>query len=186
MNSRCGWEGISSALPGCCSWFANELQIFPQGCSFHPGLVRLVRQLPVQNSKYPISSCFNTTQHKNAVRLWRWEADYRFVKEAMMITVHAHLGRRAFSSVAGAWHCQTSSLGCLTGARLWRVFFCEFHQGQWTGYHALWSHALSPADRDDVCLLSPSHCWQVPLTARWSPGAAVTGNRAPHCRLRLD
>lgn len=38
----------------------------------------------------------NTTQHKNAVRLLRWEADYRFVKKAMMITVHVHLRRRAF------------------------------------------------------------------------------------------
>lgn len=64
----------------------------------------------------------NTTQHKNAVRLSRWEADYRCVKEAMVMTVHVHLRRRAFSSAAGAWHCQTSSLGCLTGARLWRVF----------------------------------------------------------------
>lgn len=35
----------------------------------------------------------------------------------MMITVHVHLRRRAFSCVAGVWHCQTSSLGCLTGAR---------------------------------------------------------------------
>lgn len=67
----------------------------------------------------------NTKQHKDAVRLSRWEADYRCVKEAM-ITVHVHLRGRAFSSVAGAWHCQTSSLGCLTGARVWSFFFVNF------------------------------------------------------------
>lgn len=42
---------------------------------------------------------------------------------------------------------------------------CEFHQGHWTGYHTLWSHTLSPADRDDTCffvskplLTSTSYC----------------------------
>jgi len=75
------------------------------------------------------------------------------------------------------WQCQTTTLLCLTGALSWG--FLNPQQEHWTGYHALWSQTLSPADWEEACLLSLAYCWQAPLTAVWSPGAAVTVNRAP-------
>lgn len=43
-----------------------------------------------------------------------------------MITVHVHLRGRAFSCVVRVWHCQTGSLGCLTGAGVWGFFLFFF------------------------------------------------------------
>lgn len=75
-------------------------QIFLWGCSFPHDLVHFVRQLPFQNPKHPISSASTqrNTQAKTAF-LSGWMTDYRSETEAMMITVHVHLRRGAFSCV---------------------------------------------------------------------------------------
>lgn len=157
-------------------------QIFLWGCSFSRDLVHFVRQLPFQNPKHPISSA--STQRNIQAKIQCFcQVEWLIIdlKRKPWWLLYTYTSGEGRSLVLQVWHCQTTSLGCLTGARSWG--FLDLHQGHWTGYHALWSHTLSPADWEDACLLSLSHCWQVPLTAMWSPGAAVMVNRAPHHRL---
>lgn len=141
----------------CMSYFVR--QIFLWGCSFPHDSVHFVRQLPFQN---PNLFGFNTTKHtsKNTVLLAGWTTDYRSETAAMMITVH--LRRRAFSSVTRVTlsnHLPAVSDRCRESG------FFDPQRGHWTGYHALWSHTLSPADHKDaflfICnppLTSTSYC----------------------------
>lgn len=185
MNSRGSWEGISNASPAgssCCVYELLCKTDFYLRMLISSWLSSLCEAITLPKPQAPDLFSFRTTQHtgKNTVLLSGWTTDYRSVREAMMITVHVHLRRGAFP-VLRVWHSQTTSLRCLTGAG--SLGFLDPQRGHWTGYHALWSHTLSPADREDACLLSLTHCWQVPLTAMWSPGAAVMLYRAPHHKL---
>lgn len=173
-------------LAVCTGYFVRQIPLW--GCSFPRDLVHFVRQLPSQNPKHPISSAStqlniqggktHTHAHARAHPRSLCQLEWLIidVKPKPWWLLHMYTSGEGRSLVLRMWHCQTTSPGCLTGAGSWN--FLDLHQGHWTGYHALWSHTLSPADWEDACLLSPSRCWQVPLTATWSPGAAVTANRA--------
>lgn len=157
-------------------------QIFLWGCSFPHDSVHFVRQLPFQNPKHPISSA--STQRNIQAKTQCFCQVERLIidlKRKPWWLLYTYTSGEGRSLVLRAWHRQTTSLRCMTGAGSWG--FLDPQQGHWTGYHALWSCTLSPADREDACLLSLTHCRQVPLTAMWSPGAAVMVNRAPHHRL---
>lgn len=153
-------------------------QIFLWGCSFPHDSVHFVRQLPFQNPEHPIPSA--STQRniqpktQGSCQVERLIIDLKRKPWWLLYTYTSGEGR---SLVLRTWHCLTTSPQCLTGAG--SLDFLHPQQGHWTGYHALWSHTLSPADWEDACLLSLTHCWQVPLTAIWSPGASVMVNKAP-------
>lgn len=186
MNSRGVWKGVGNALPAYRSWFAYELQIiffpprtiissrFSSASAALSGSELQITQFLHASAQYNIQT---KTQH--FCRIDRLIIDSK--RKPWWLLYMRVSGVRAFSCVVGAWHCQTRSLGCLTGARVWG-FFCVWILSE----TLLWSHALSPADWDDTCFLSLSHCWQVPLTATWSPGAAVRVNRASHPGQQLD
>lgn len=122
---------------------------------------------------------FHTMQHtgKNTAPLSSWTTDYRSETDAMMITVRVAPQERG---VLLCYKCDTvKPPPC--GA--WQV----------QGVRVSW--ILSGGIGQDITPSDPSHCplptrktpaflfltrcWQVPLTATWSPGAAVMGNRAP-------
>lgn len=138
--------------------------IFLWGYLFPHDLIHFVRQLPFQNPKHPISSASTQdniqTKAQSFCQVEWLIIDLKWKPRRLL---YMHTSGEGRSLMLRMWHCQTTSLGRLTGASSWD--FLDLHQGQWTGYHALWSHTLSPADREDACILSSSHCWQVPLTA---------------------
>lgn len=187
MNSRGSWEGISNASPAgsaCCVYGLLCKTDSSLRMLISSRLSSLCEAITLPKPQAPNFFSFNTTQHSRGGkhthahprRLCQLEWLIIDVKPKPWWLLHMYTSGEGRSLVLPMWHCQTTSPGCLTGAGSWN--FLDLHQGHWTGYHALWSHTLSPADWEDACLLSPSRCWQVPLTATWSPGAAVTANRA--------
>lgn len=128
-------------------------QIFLWGCSFPHDSVHFVRQLPFQNPKHPVSSA-STQCNIQPKTQYFCQAERLIIdlKQKPWWLLYMYTSGEGRSLVLQVWHRQTTSLWCLTGARSWG--FRDPQRGHWTGYHALWSHTLSPADREDACLLS--------------------------------
>lgn len=156
-------------------------QIFLWGFSFPHDSVHFVRQLPFRNPKRTVSSASTQrdvqAKKKNNTQCFcdveRLIIDLKQKPWWLLHSCTSGKGR----VIVWVWHRQTNSPRCLTGAGSRGLL--DLQRGHWTGYHALWSHSLSRADGEDACLLSPTHCWQVPLTAMYFPGAAVMVNRKP-------
>lgn len=185
MNSRGSWEGISNASPAesaCCVYELLCKTDFSLRMLISSWLSSLCEAITLSNPKHPISSAL--TQHSIQPKTQCCCQAERLIidlkrKPWWLLYMYTSGERRSF--VVQVWHCQTTSPRCLTGAGSWG--FLDPQQGHWTGYHALWSQTLSPADREDVCLLSVTCCWQVPLTATWSPGGSCHGEQSRHHRL---
>lgn len=116
----------------------------------------------------------------NTVLLSDWTTDYTFGMESVMITIHVHLRRERRSLMLQVWQSETTTLLRLTGAVSW--CFLDPQQGYWTGYHALWFQTLSPADSEDVCLLSQA--WLVTSTSYFPvvSWGSCRGELSPHHR----
>lgn len=105
MNCRGSWEGISNASPAgssCCVYELLCKTNFSLRMLISSWLSSLCEAITLPKSQAPSLFSFNTMQHtgKNTVLLSGWTTDYRSETEAMMITVHVHLRRGAFSCVA--------------------------------------------------------------------------------------
>lgn len=152
MNSRGSWEGISNASPAALALVPmtrSARQIFLwgcSGCSFPHDSVHFVRQLPrpkpraasTQHSAQPKTQC--------SCQVERLIIDLKRKPWWLLYTYTSGEGR---SLALLTRRRQTTSLPCLTGAGSWG--FLDPQQGRWTGYHALWSHTLSPC-RPRRCL----------------------------------
>ncbi len=104
MNSRGSWEGISNASPAgssCCVYELLCKTDFSLRMLISSWLSSLCEAITLPKPQAPNLFSFYTTQHtgKNTVLLSGWTTDYRSETEAMMITVHVHLRRGAFSCV---------------------------------------------------------------------------------------
>lgn len=126
-------------------------QIFLWGCSFPHDSVHFVRQLPFQNPKHPISSA-STQRNLQAKTQCFCQVERLIIdlKRKPWWLLYMYTSGEGRSLVLQAWHRQTTSPRCLTGAGSWGLL--DPQRGHWTGYHALWSHTLSPADQEDACL----------------------------------
>lgn len=139
-----------------------------------------MRQLPFQNPKHQVSSastqCGVQTKSQYFCQVERLIID---LKETPWWSLYTFTSGEGRSLVLQVWHCQTTSLQCMTGARS-------------LGFSRSAACALGRISRplipDTVpCRLGRrlpflllSQCWQVPLNAMCSPGAVVTVNRHPH------
>lgn len=181
MNSRGSWEGISNASPAgssCCVYELLCKTDFSLRMLISSWLSSLCEAITLPKPQAPNLFSFNTTLHtgKNtaSVRLNDWLQIWNGSHDDYCTRTPQE---RGVPLALRAWHRQTTSPRCLTGAG--SRSFLDPQRGHWTGYHALWSHTLSPADRKDACLLSLTRCWQVPLTAMWSPGGSCHEEQSP-------
>lgn len=168
MNSRGSWEGISNASPAASSCCVYELLCktdFSLRMLISSWLSSLCEAITLPKPQAPNRFSFNTTQHTGKktqcfCQVERLIIDLKRKPRWLLYTYTSGEGR---SLALRIWHSQTTSLWCLTGAGSWG--FLDPQQGHWTGYHALWSHTLSPADREDCLpfvsnplLTSTSYC----------------------------
>lgn len=182
MNNGGSWEGIRNTSPagsGCCVYdllWKPESSLMMLNSSWLSSLCEAIT-IP-KTPKHQVSSASaRLSVHAQTLLLSGWTTDYRCETEAMMITVHVHLRIGAFLVRFESDTVKPPSSSAWQVQAVWVFWILSGGIGQ----------DITPSDPTHCPLptgktldfLSLTHCWQVPLTAMWSPGEAVMANRVP-------